>query len=127
MSSFCTECKSYSHFFSKKFQHICVSLNVNFNESFTNNIVSFEQLGPDLLVTIVDADQLADQRQQWSNHKVAFFIGGLGGGGGLKFCDSSNNNNNHLPNPFCLELVGLTEWFECAEVLWNIFKNLEIR
>ena len=41
-------CKSYSHFFSKKFQHICVSLDVNFNESLTNDIVSFEQLGPDL-------------------------------------------------------------------------------
>ena len=45
-------CKSYSHFFSKKFQHICVSLDVNFNESLTNNVsltndvVSFEQLGP---------------------------------------------------------------------------------
>ena len=38
--------KSYSHFFSKKFQHICVSLDVNFNESLTNDIVSFEQLGP---------------------------------------------------------------------------------
>ena len=40
-------CKSYSHFFSKKFQHNCVSLDVNFNESLTNDIVSFEQLGPD--------------------------------------------------------------------------------
>ena len=41
MSSFCT------HIFSaKKFQHICVSLDVNFNESLTNDIVSFEQLGP---------------------------------------------------------------------------------
>ena len=40
MSSF------YSHFFSKKFQHICVSLDVNFNESLTNDVVSFEQLGP---------------------------------------------------------------------------------
>ena len=39
--------KSYSHFFSKKLQHICVSLNVNFNESLTNDVVSFEQLGPD--------------------------------------------------------------------------------
>ena len=37
-------CKSYSHFFSKKFQHICVSLGVNFNESLTNDVVSFEQL-----------------------------------------------------------------------------------
>ena len=39
-------CKSYSHFFSKKFQHICVSLDINFNESLTKDIVSFEQLGP---------------------------------------------------------------------------------
>ena len=44
----CECCKSYSHFFSKKFQRICVSLDVNFNESLTNDIVSFEQLGPDL-------------------------------------------------------------------------------
>ena len=40
-------CKSYSHFFSKKFQHICVSLDLNFNESLTNDVVSFEQLGPE--------------------------------------------------------------------------------
>ena len=33
-------------FFQQKFQRICVSLDVNFNESLTNNIVSFEQLGP---------------------------------------------------------------------------------
>ena len=47
------KCKSYSHFFSKKFQHICVSFDVNFNESLTNDIVSFEQLGPD-----VEPDQM---------------------------------------------------------------------
>ena len=40
-------CKSYSHFFNKKFQHICVSLDVNFNDSLSNDVVSFEQLGPD--------------------------------------------------------------------------------
>ena len=39
---------SYSHFFSKKFQHICVTLDVNFNESLTNDVFSFEQLGPDV-------------------------------------------------------------------------------
>ena len=44
-------CKSYSHFFSKKFQHICVSLDVNFNESLTNDVVSFEQLGPGFLIS----------------------------------------------------------------------------
>ena len=32
--------------FNKTFQHICVSLYVNFNESLTNDVVSFEQLGP---------------------------------------------------------------------------------
>ena len=42
----CEYCKSYSHFFSKKFQHNCVSLDVNFNESLSNDVVSFEQLGP---------------------------------------------------------------------------------
>ena len=34
-------------FFSvKTFQHICISLDLNFNGSLTNDIVSFEQLGP---------------------------------------------------------------------------------
>ena len=40
--------KKCEHFFSKKFQNICVSLDVNFNESLTNDVVHFEQLGPDL-------------------------------------------------------------------------------
>ena len=43
---FFAEKMCYSHFFSKKFQHICVSLDGSFNESLTNDIVSFEQLGP---------------------------------------------------------------------------------
>ena len=46
MSSFCTA-KATHIFFSKKFQNICVSLDVNFNESLTNDVISFEQLGPD--------------------------------------------------------------------------------
>ena len=33
-------------FFQQKIQYICVSLDVNFNELLTNDIVSFEQLGP---------------------------------------------------------------------------------
>ena len=44
----CWKNVSNSHFFSKKFHHICISLDVNFNESLTNDIVSFEQLGPGL-------------------------------------------------------------------------------
>ena len=46
VSSFCTA-KATHIFFSKKFQHICVSLNVNFNESLSNDVISFEQLGPE--------------------------------------------------------------------------------
>ena len=38
------------YFLSKKFQHICVSLNVNFNESLTNDVVSFEHLGPEFSI-----------------------------------------------------------------------------
>ena len=49
VSSFCTA-KVTHIFFSKKFQHICISLDVNFNESLTNDVVSFEQLGPRLLL-----------------------------------------------------------------------------
>ena len=41
--------KSYSHFFSKNLQHIWGSLDANFNKLLTNNVVSFEQLGPDIL------------------------------------------------------------------------------
>ena len=60
---------SYSHFFSKKFQHICVSLNVNFNKSLTNDIVSFEQLGPGLcspfIHSIVYNDSFNEQWMPW--------------------------------------------------------------
>ena len=49
MSSFCTA-KATHIFSAKKNQHICVSLNANFNESLTNDDVSFEQLGPGKLL-----------------------------------------------------------------------------
>ena len=45
--------KMWVAFFSKKFQHICVSLNVNFNESLTNDIVSYEQLGSEVVAVMV--------------------------------------------------------------------------
>ena len=47
----CWKNVSNSHFFSKIFQHICISLDVNLNESLTNDVVSFEQLGPDHFIT----------------------------------------------------------------------------
>ena len=49
VSSFC-KCKSYSHFFSK---NTCIGIyaifnDQSFNNTLTNEIVSFEQLGPDI-------------------------------------------------------------------------------
>ena len=44
MSSFCTA--KATHIFSAKHFRIFATLDVNFNESLTNDIVSFEQLGP---------------------------------------------------------------------------------
>ena len=55
MSSFCNA-KATHIFFSQKFQYICVSLDVNFNESLTNDIVSFEQLGPDIVFVLLFLD-----------------------------------------------------------------------
>ena len=57
MSSFCTA-KATHIFFSKKFQHICISLNVNFNESLANGVVSFEQLSPGVRSAMLAASHL---------------------------------------------------------------------
>ena len=51
--AFALHSKSYSHYFNKKFQHICISLDVNFNESLTNDVFSFEQLGPGFFVILL--------------------------------------------------------------------------
>ena len=46
MSSFC-KCKSYSHFFSKNISIYPTFNDQIFNDTLTNDIISFEQLGPD--------------------------------------------------------------------------------
>ena len=60
-------CKSYSHFFSKKFQHICISLDVNFNKSLTNDIVSFEQLGPGNI-------ELVQEEKNWYTFRESYSV-----------------------------------------------------
>ena len=45
VSSFC-KCKSYSHFFSKNISIYAIFDDKKFNDTLTNNIASFEQLGP---------------------------------------------------------------------------------
>ena len=48
------KCKSYSHFFSKNISVFAIFGDQSFNDTLTNNIVSFEQLGPgrDLSITL---------------------------------------------------------------------------
>ena len=47
VSSFCN-CKSYSYFFSKNISVHTIFSDQSFNDTITNDIVSFEQLGPDI-------------------------------------------------------------------------------
>ena len=55
-------------FYSKKFQNICVSLDVNFNESLTNDVVSFEQLVPDQQRQL---SKIADSRTDNKGQKMS--------------------------------------------------------
>ena len=44
------KCKSYPHFFSKNIGVYAIFDDQNFNDTLTNDIVSFEQLGPDCYI-----------------------------------------------------------------------------
>ena len=48
LKKFC-KCKSYSHFLSKNIGIYAIFNEPSFNDTLTNDIVSFEQLGPDFL------------------------------------------------------------------------------
>ena len=50
-------CKSYSHFSAKNFS-IFAYHDVNFKESLTNDVVSFEQLGPGCIIEICVPSQI---------------------------------------------------------------------
>ena len=51
MSSFC-KCENYSHFFRKNISIYAIFNDENFNDTLTNDIVSFDQL--DLILSFVD-------------------------------------------------------------------------
>ena len=51
VSSFC-KCKSYSYFFSKNISIYSIFNDQSFNNTLTNDIFSFEQLGPDIFFCI---------------------------------------------------------------------------
>ena len=48
VSSFC-KCKSYSYFFSKNISLYAIFNDQSFNDTLTNGIDSFEQLGPEII------------------------------------------------------------------------------
>ena len=48
VNSFC-KCKNYSHFFNKNICKYAIFNDRRINDALTNNIVSFEQLGPEVL------------------------------------------------------------------------------
>ena len=50
VSSFC-KCKNYSHFFSKNISIYAIFIEQSFNGTLTNDVVSFEQVGPGHLTT----------------------------------------------------------------------------
>ena len=61
-------CKSFSHFFNKKYWHIW-DINVwNFNVLLTNEVVSFEQPGPELQIrgNIEDISKMIFLISQWT-------------------------------------------------------------
>ena len=43
------KCESYSHFFSKNISISAIFNDQSFDDTLTNGIISFEQLGPDLV------------------------------------------------------------------------------
>ena len=49
VSSFC-KCKSYSHFFCKNIRVYAIFNDQSFNDTLTNDIISFEELGPDIFI-----------------------------------------------------------------------------
>ena len=50
---FLLKCKSYSHFFSKNISVYAICYDQSFNDALTNDIISFEQLGPGILWVVL--------------------------------------------------------------------------
>ena len=74
MSSFCN-CKNYSHCFSKNISIYAILNDQSVNDTLTNNIVTFEQLGPVLDLRLspfhkMDVSKLKDGRAHFRNSGV---------------------------------------------------------
>ena len=73
MSSFC-KCKSYSHFFQQKISIYAIFNDQSFNDKLTNNIISFEQLGPVFYFLFVSEKIKLDNSCEYDPHEILNFI-----------------------------------------------------
>ena len=62
VSSFC-KCKSYTNFFSKNISVYAIFKDQSFNDTLTNNTISFEQVGPGFPV-------LTSQVNKWAKNTI---------------------------------------------------------
>ena len=77
--------RHFSHFFNKKYWQIA-DINIsNFNEMLTNDVVSFEQLGPDLVQNIREGNKYTARI-----FNCSFHIDGNDDNN-----DNNDNNNNN--------------------------------
>ena len=60
MSSFC---KSFSHFFSQNISAYAIFNDQTFNDMLTNDIISFEQLGPE----VFQSEIIAPDKREYSH------------------------------------------------------------
>ena len=62
------QCKSYPHFFSKNISRFAIFNDQSFNDTLTNDINSFEQLGPDQPVKLYDAEHTKKALMQFGDN-----------------------------------------------------------
>ena len=73
VSSFCF-CKSYSHFFSKNINKYAIFNDQSFNDTRTNDIVSFEQLSPDYFPLYqTPSEKVSTKREELALMESKFF------------------------------------------------------
>ena len=72
-----SKCKSYSHFFSKNISTYATFNDQSFNDMLTKDIVSFEQLGPVLLIYLANSCYFQCNYVHRSNHLSQIWPGAV--------------------------------------------------
>ena len=109
MGSFC-KCKSYSHFFSKNISIYAIFNDQSFNDTLTNDIVSFEQLGPDILFSVLHILLLLFSNNNNSSSSSSSSC----------ICSSSYSKTRFVW-PYLIYFLLLDIW---VSSIWNCFKSI---